>query len=96
MVRPSVGRSGRTAAGDDWDRCRPIWLCFARHRPCVVVNFANCRWHPDSVCTSIVVTKILKYRNTQAATGVLFAALILVFMGEMAAALLERDLRIPY
>lgn len=46
--------------------------------------------------TSIVVTKILKYRNTQAATGVLFAALILVFMGEMAAALLERDLRIPY
>ena len=46
--------------------------------------------------TSIVVAKILKYRNTQAATGVLFAALILVFMGEMSAALLERDLRIPY
>jgi hypothetical protein len=46
--------------------------------------------------TSIVVTKILKYRNTQAATGVLFAALILVFMGEMAASLLERDLKIPY
>ncbi len=46
--------------------------------------------------TSVVVAKILKYRNTQAATGVLFAALILVFMGEMAAALLERDLRIPY
>lgn len=46
--------------------------------------------------TSIVVVKILKYRNTQAATGVLFAALILVFMGEMAAALLEGDLRIPY
>jgi hypothetical protein len=46
--------------------------------------------------TSIAVAKILKYRNTQAATGVLFAALILVFMGEMAAALLERDLGIPY
>jgi hypothetical protein len=45
---------------------------------------------------SIGVSKILNYRNTQAATGVLFAALILVFMGEMAAALLERDLRIPY
>ena len=46
--------------------------------------------------TSIAVVKILKFRNTQAATGVLFAALILVFMGEMAAALLERDLSIPY
>lgn len=46
--------------------------------------------------SSIAVAKILKYRNTQAATGVLFAALILVFMGEMAAALLERDLQIPY
>ncbi|HRA87710.1 MAG TPA: hypothetical protein PK992_06570 [Planctomycetaceae bacterium] len=45
---------------------------------------------------AIVVVRILKYRNTQSATGVLFAALILVFMGEMSAALLERDLRIPY
>ena len=48
------------------------------------------------LATAIVVAKILKYRNTQSATGVLFAALVLVFMGEMAAALLERDLRIPY
>lgn len=32
---------------------------------------------------------ILKYRNTQSATGVLYAATILVFMGEMAAALLS-------
>ena len=46
--------------------------------------------------TAVVVARILKYRNTQSATGVLFAALILVFMGEMTAALLERDLRIPY
>jgi len=46
--------------------------------------------------TAVVVARILKFRNTQSATGVLFAALILVFMGEMTAALLERDLRIPY
>jgi hypothetical protein len=46
--------------------------------------------------TAVVVTRILKYRNTQSATGVFFAALILVFMGEMTAALLERDLQIPY
>ncbi len=45
---------------------------------------------------AIVVVRILRYRNTQSATGVLFAALILVFMGEMSAALLEHDLRIPY
>ena len=46
--------------------------------------------------TAVVVHRILKYRNTQSATGVLFAALILVFMGEMTGALLERDLQIPY
>jgi hypothetical protein len=46
--------------------------------------------------TSLMVVRILRYRNTQSATGVLFAGLILVFMGEMTAALLERDLRIPY
>lgn len=32
--------------------------------------------------------RILKYRNTQSATGVLYAATILVFMGEMASGLL--------
>lgn len=46
--------------------------------------------------TSFMVVRILRYRNTQSATGVLFAGLILVFMGEMTAALLERDLGIPY
>ncbi len=45
---------------------------------------------------SFLVWRILKYRNTQSATGVLFAGLILVFMGEMTAALLERDVQIPY
>lgn len=45
---------------------------------------------------SMMVVRILKYRNTQSATGVLYAGLILVFMGEMFAALLEHDLSIPY
>ncbi len=48
------------------------------------------------IVTSLMVVRILRYRNTQSATGVLFAGLILVFMGEMTAALLERDLGIPY
>lgn len=46
--------------------------------------------------TSLMVVRILQYRNTQSATGVLFAGLILVFMGEMTAALLEQDLGIPF
>jgi hypothetical protein len=45
---------------------------------------------------SVMVWRILKHRNTQSATGVLFATLVVVFMGEMAAALLEQDARIPY
>ena len=45
---------------------------------------------------TVVVWRILKHRNTQSATGVLFAGLILVFMGEMTATLLERDTLIPY
>ena len=39
--------------------------------------------------------RILRYKNTQAATGVLFAGVILCFIGEMSAALLFSDLRIP-
>lgn len=38
----------------------------------------------------------LKYRNTQSATGVLFAATILAFIGEAAALLLTRDLKWPF
>lgn len=37
---------------------------------------------------AVMTDRILRYRNTQAATGVLFAAVILVFLGEMSAALL--------
>jgi len=40
--------------------------------------------------------QVLKYRNTQSATGILFACLIMVFMGEMSAALLEGDLSVPF
>jgi hypothetical protein len=40
--------------------------------------------------------RILRYRNTQAATGVLFAAVILSFIGEMSAMLLTMELRRPY
>lgn len=48
------------------------------------------------ILSCLLVWRILKHRNTQSATGVLFAGLILVFMGEMTASLLERDTMIPY
>lgn len=44
---------------------------------------------------AIMSLTILRHRNTQSTTGVLFACLILVFMGEMSAALLQQDLGIP-
>ncbi|MDP1797431.1 MAG: hypothetical protein Q8K78_08125 [Planctomycetaceae bacterium] len=40
--------------------------------------------------------RILRYRNTQAATGVLFAAVILSFIGEMSATLLLSELHRPF
>lgn len=43
----------------------------------------------------LMVRRILRYRNTQAATGVLFVAVILTFIGEMTSLLLEHDLGRP-
>ena len=44
---------------------------------------------------SLMVWRILKYRNTQAATGVLFVGVILAFIGDMTAALLLRENGLP-
>ena len=44
----------------------------------------------------LMVFRILKYRNTQSATGVLYAIDILIFLGEATAALLSRDLHVPF
>lgn len=43
-----------------------------------------------------LVFRILKYRNTQSATGVLYAVDILVFLGEATAALLGHELKCPF
>lgn len=72
---------------DAWpaDATQQIWL--------------GIRWVGGIVAPALVallVWRILKHRNTQSATGVLFAGLILVFMGEMTAALLERDTSLPF
>ncbi len=47
------------------------------------------------IAAVVLVQAILRYRNTQSATGVLFAAVILVFIGETTAAVLSRDLQWP-
>ena len=48
---------------------------------------------PLVVC--VMVRQILKYRNTQSATGVLFVGVILSFIGELTADLLFRELHLP-
>jgi hypothetical protein len=56
------------------------------------------RWTAGIVGPLIVAWlawRILRYRNTQAATGVLFVGVILTFIGEMTALLLYRELAIP-
>jgi hypothetical protein len=49
---------------------------------------------PMIVC--VMVQRILRYRNTQAATGVLFVGVILTFIGELTADLLHRALSVPF
>ena len=45
--------------------------------------------------TAAMVWRILRYRNTQSATGVLFVGVILVFLGEAAALLIHREFSVP-
>jgi hypothetical protein len=47
------------------------------------------------LAVAIMVAKILKYKNTQSATGVLFVGVILAFIGEMTGALLRHELQLP-
>ncbi len=44
---------------------------------------------------ALMVWRILKYRNTQAATGVLFVGVIVTFIGELSATLVSRELHLP-
>jgi hypothetical protein len=49
---------------------------------------------PMVVC--VMVQRILRYRNTQAATGVLFVAVILTFIGELTGDLLQQTRGVPF
>jgi len=47
------------------------------------------------LAVAVMVHFIMKHRNTQSATGVLFVGVILAFLGEMTGALLRRELQLP-
>ena len=56
------------------------------------------RWLAGIIGPAVVVVmvhRILKYKNTQAATGVLFVGVILTFIGELTADLLFREVGVP-
>jgi hypothetical protein len=44
---------------------------------------------------AVMVWRILHYRNTQAATGVLFVGVIVTFIGELSATLVSREMHVP-
>ncbi len=70
--------------GFDWKPIHSVWLCL--------------EWLGGILGPLLVVWmvwRIMKYRNTQAATGVLFVGVILAFLGEMTGALLRRELNLP-
>lgn len=78
-----------------------IALCFGAallHGSLVWTWFAL-RWLAGIVAPLVLcgmTLRILRYRNTQAATGVLFAVVILAFIGELAALLLSSELQHPW
>lgn len=62
------------------------------------VLWLSLRWVAGILAPLIVwymVLRILKYKNTQSATGVLFSGVIVTFLGEMTATLLRAELPYP-
>lgn len=70
----------------EWTLHRPQWIW-------LLLRWVAGIGGPVVLC--LLVGRILRYRNTQSATGVLFAAVILTIIGETTAALLSRELRWP-
>ncbi len=76
--------SAQTKVTDQWNSTYAIWLS---------LTLLGGIFGPLAVCW--MVHRILKYKNTQSATGVLFVGVILAFIGEMTGALLRRELQLP-
>lgn len=79
------GENRATAVGaTSWNSTYTIWL---------MLEWTGGILGPLAV--SIMVVRILRYKNTQSATGVLFVGVILAFIGEMTGALLRQELQLP-
>lgn len=78
--------SGWAAVVADWNQLNTVTASWVVLRWCGLLG---------PIVIALLVVRILKYRNTQSATGVLYAATISVFMGEMAAALLSSSGAFP-
>lgn len=75
-----------------------IWLVRGSLSGSTHLVWLALRWSAGIVLPLILclmTARILKYRNTQSATGVLFAAVILIFLGELAGMLLSREIGVP-
>ncbi|MBX3438207.1 MAG: hypothetical protein KF861_12000 [Planctomycetaceae bacterium] len=71
----------------------PVAITDATHVIWLVLRWLSGIAGPVVMAT--LIGRILIYRNTQSATGVFFAGVILVFLGEMAATLLSNELGHP-
>ena len=79
------GADGTTNIGaTSWTSTHTVWL---------MLEWTGGIFGPLAV--SIMVVRILRYKNTQSATGVLFVGVILAFIGEMTGALLRHELQLP-
>ncbi|MBL6706444.1 MAG: hypothetical protein ISQ06_10045 [Planctomycetaceae bacterium] len=79
------GSEGTTTSGaTSWTATHTIWL---------MLEWLGGILGPLAV--SFMVVRILRYKNTQSATGVLFVGVILAFIGEMTGALLRHELQLP-
>lgn len=77
-------RTGSTSAAS-WNSTYTVWL---------TLEWIGGILGPLLVCWMVI--RILKYKNTQSATGVLFVGVILAFLGEMTGSLLRREMQLPF
>jgi hypothetical protein len=85
VLRAVLAGAGLLTLGE-WSLSQSQWTWLAMRWTAGIVG-------PAVMCG--LVWRILRYRNTQSATGVLFAAVILTIIGETTASLLSRELHWP-
>jgi len=75
-----------------------LWLAWDQLASANRTMLMLLRWLAGVAGPPVVVLlswRILKYRNTQSATGVLYAGVVLALIGELTASMLSRELKIP-